>query len=143
MEVIQKRKKFLKRLRKRVYERGSQKTSGNCKYWVDSIPGDAKCTFNIAMHTGNKGLRECPHALECQDFFGRYTGEDLEKKFRALSVDDNYLAQNYRDLLWMNWMLESPEYSGTQKFKNWCADLLISIKDRLKWFGFFSKNMNL
>ena len=105
-EIIAKRKKFRKRLKKAIFDYGTACNTGNCRYWVDSLPGEKRCSF---ISGDAEDLRACPGAESCIDFECKYTEADLIAKYDSLVTDNLYLAKNYRDLFVLNWVLEDEE----------------------------------
>lgn len=126
-EIIAKRRKLRKRLRKAIYDYGTTENRENCRYWVPGIDKKERCVYNeLESPDGEKGLRCCPEEGPCLNFKRKYTNEDLEKRYLDRVNDQVYLANNYRDLFILNWVLEDePESEG---FLEW-----LKKKMRLLW----------
>ena len=127
-EVLEKRKKLRKRLRKAVFEYGEKRITDNCTYWVSSISGCDKCVYNSLRTNENTSLRGCPSAEDCPDFVNRYTEKDLEDKYLKMCDDEVYLAKNYRDLFILNWVLEDSQPDWLEKLVSYLQNAYLKIK---------------
>lgn len=127
-EVLEKRKKLRKKLRKAVFEYGQKRITDNCTYWVSSVSGCDKCVYNSIRTNDNNSLRGCPNAEICPDFSNRYIEKDLEDKYLKMCEDEVYLAKNYRDLFILNWVLEDSEPDWLEKFVLFIDGVYLKIK---------------
>ena len=105
-EIKKQQRKLRQRVRKSVYKRGTEHRTDNCVYWLpEANPNgkDARCVY--ARQHGGGDLRPCLNALSCTDFSCKYTEEDLHEKYLNMITDQANLAQNFRDLMIINWVL--------------------------------------
>ena len=132
-EVLEKRKKLRKKLRKAVYDYGEKRITENCSFWVSGISGCDKCVYNSVKYPSqDNNLRPCNDASLCPDFKNKYSEKDLEDKYLKMCEDEIYLAKNYRDLFILNWVLEDSEPDWLEKIVNAVNKVCVKIKEFLK-----------